>query len=117
VAEPTDVPEGVLPPRDLVTIIGNLLDNAIDAAVTAAPPRWVEVNASIDDTLVLYVRDSGAGPADVERAFQRGWSTKDAGRGLGLALVEQAVRRHGGTIEVAGSAFTVRLPVHSGQPA
>ncbi|MET8466712.1 ATP-binding protein, partial [Micromonospora zamorensis] len=44
-----------------------------------------------------------------------GWSTKSTGRGLGLALVGQVVRRHGGSAEVTrsddgGSLFTVRLP-------
>jgi len=114
------VPEGRLPARDLVTIVGNLLDNAIDAAVAAPPPRRVDVGTGLDGGyLVLRVSDSGGGldPADVERAFRRGWSTKpddgQIGRGLGLALVAQAVRRHGGTIEIDGSQFTVRIPVEA----
>jgi two-component system, CitB family, sensor kinase len=103
------VPEGVLPARDLVTIVGNLLDNAIDAAVAAPPPRHVSFSASASDgALLLEIADSGPGP-DSEDVFQRGWSTKQAGRGLGLALVAQAVRRHGGSISIDGSRFTVRL--------
>ena len=117
VAESADVPEGVLPPRDLVTIVGNLLDNAIDAALAAPPPRLVSLSASLDgDSLVLRTSDSGPGldPSDVERAFRRGWSTKDSSRrGLGLALVGQAVRRNHGTIDVDGSQFTVTVPVAS----
>ena len=118
VASGDGLPDGFLPARDLVTIVGNLLDNAIDAAVEAPPPRRVELGTRIDDGhLVLRISDSGAGldPADIERAFRRGWSTKPddrrIGRGLGLALVAQAVRRHGGTIEVSQSVFTVRIPV------
>ena len=70
--------------------------------------------------LVLRVADSGPGldVDQVERAFERGWSTKPedspVGRGIGLALVGQAVRRLGGTIDVtreAGAVFTVRIPV------
>lgn len=73
--------------------------------------------------LVLRVADSGPGlPAEaVEAVFERGWSTKPqhgASRGLGLALVRQTVRRHGGTITVigtepagGGAEFTVRLPL------
>jgi sensor histidine kinase regulating citrate/malate metabolism len=122
VAPDAEVPEAVLPARDLVTIVGNLLDNAIDAAVAAPPPRRVEFAAALrDGDLVLRVADSGPGldPADAGRAFERGWSTKPVsgkpgagvvGRGVGLALVGQAVRRHGGGIDVEGAAFTVRLP-------
>jgi two-component system CitB family sensor kinase len=117
VAPDAEVPEALLPARDLVTIVGNLLDNAVDAALAAPPPRRVEFAAAVRGAeLVLRVADSGSGldPADVAHAFERGWSTKPAdgpvGRGLGLALVGQAVRRHGGDIAVEGSAFTVRLP-------
>jgi len=119
VASDAEVPEAALPAGDLVTIVGNLLDNAIDAAVAAPPPRRVEFTALRRGAeLVLRVADSGPGlePADVAHAFERGWSTKPAGgtpmgRGLGLALVGQAVHRHAGAIAVEGAAFTVRLPV------
>lgn len=119
VAPDAEVPEAMLPPGDLVTIVGNLLDNAIDAAVAAPPPRRVEFAAlRRGRELVLRVADSGPGldPADVTHAFERGWSTKPAaavpmGRGLGLALVGQVVHRHGGAIDVDGAAFTVRVLV------
>lgn len=125
----TDVPTGVADPRDLVTIVGNLLDNAIDAAAEGAEgagPRWVHfaarVVASEDrerEELQLRIADSGSGlrPDEVAHAFQRGWTTKRTdrvlGRGLGLALVAQAVHRHGGAVDVTndqGAVFTVRLP-------
>jgi len=112
--------------RDLVTILGNLIDNAIDAAVenaTASRPL-VTVTAREDgDGLLLRVADSGTGIPRAARndVFERGWSTKPqqgpAGRGLGLALVGQAVRRYRGTIEVGGergAVFTVRLPLRQG---
>jgi two-component system, CitB family, sensor kinase len=121
VADDVQVPEGVVDPRDLVTIVGNLLDNAMDAAVAGSPPFRVEFAARVSGgDLVLRVADGGTGlgPADVERAFERGWSTKSddrlIGRGLGLALVGQAVRRHCGRIEVTsdgGAVFTVTLPL------
>ncbi len=109
---------------DLVTIVGNLIDNAMDAAAYAmddderdAPPR-VSIRVSRDDAGGLEVRvaDNGPGLGDVERAFRRGFSTKDGGdigRGIGLALVRQSVRRLGGTIRVetdGGAVFTVVLP-------
>ncbi|HEX2130440.1 MAG TPA: sensor histidine kinase [Actinophytocola sp.] len=111
--------------RDVVTILGNLIDNALDAALegTGTPKVFVTARAEAGE-LVLRVADTGGGLAaeQVPEAFDRGWSTKDAGaadgtRGLGLALVRQAVRRTRGTIEVGdapigGAVFTVRLPTH-----
>ncbi len=112
-----------LTPRDLVTILGNLIDNALDAAVEGAGahrPR-VEVTARAEGAaLLLRVADSGRGvePASAEEIFRRGWSTKAAAdgtrRGLGLALVEQAARRGGGSVRVdreVGAVFTVTLPM------
>ncbi|MFI6502593.1 ATP-binding protein [Nonomuraea typhae] len=93
-----------VPPRDLVTIVGNLLDNAIEVASRVE----VVVRTEPDGTLIR-VSDDGPGLPD-PGAFDKGWTTKGDGRGLGLALVGQAVRRLGGRIEVDGSAFTVRLP-------
>ncbi len=122
----TEVGPGVqladLEPRDLVTILGNLVDNAIDAAAGREPAQ-VQVTVRNDGSeLTLRVADSGPGldPTMLGDAFQRGWSTKSGdplvGRGLGLALVGQAVRRQHGQIEVTrgdygGAAFTVRLPL------
>jgi two-component system CitB family sensor kinase len=122
--------DGPVTARDLVTILGNLIDNALDAAIdaaaggAAAAKPTVRVRAENDDgDLVLRVSDNGRGlpPDAVDSAFRRGWSTKDDGRGLGLALVGQAVRRCGGEIavgdgdvddgDVGGAVFTVRLPM------
>ncbi|MFI0086386.1 sensor histidine kinase [Streptomyces bobili] len=116
-----------LPARDLVTILGNLIDNAVDAAqgslrarvtVTACTEHGVQDGEAAGE-LVLRVTDTGAGvdPAHMEQVFERGFSTKPSGpggRGLGLALVRQAVHRHGGTLSVAeaeggGAEFVVRL--------
>ncbi|MFF9508909.1 ATP-binding protein [Streptomyces sp. NPDC014724] len=131
-----------LPHRDLVTVLGNLIDNAVDAAseaVAGAPgpesvpaPRAagpgraararVTVTALADEgELLLRVADSGAGidPDDAAEVFDRGWSTHGAGRGIGLALVRQAVHRNGGTVTLGrgpdgGAEFTVRLPLAGG---
>jgi len=118
VAPDAEVPEGAVAGRDLVTIVGNLLDNAVDAALAGPAPRRVEFRAAVSgDRLLIEVSDSGPGldPENLTRAFERGWSTKasptTAGRGLGLALVGQAVRRYGGSVEVDGSRFTVRMQI------
>lgn len=119
-----DVPETLetrgMDPRDLVTIVGNLLDNAFDAAA-ASNDRSVSLSihtAGEDaDTIVIEVSDSGPGLDDAQlgNVFTLGSTSKGAAgtRGLGLALVRQAVHRLGGTITVmndAGACFTVRLP-------
>ncbi|WP_338079922.1 sensor histidine kinase [Antrihabitans stalactiti] len=86
--------------HEAVTLIGNLADNAIDAALSS-PDAWVEVTVQeVDSQLVVKVADSGPGMSadDLARARSRGYSTKDNHRGLGLALVSQLVARYRGTI-------------------
>ncbi len=114
VSEDSGLDDGLLPDslpaRDLVTILGNLIDNAVDAAQGSLRAR-VTVTAYTEagtdgSALLLRVADTGSGvdPAHAEAVFQRGFSTKPAGpggRGLGLALVRQAVNRHEGTLTVA----------------
>jgi two-component system CitB family sensor kinase len=106
--------------QDLVAILGNLLDNAIDAAAEAPAPRMVELTVGANGrALEIAVEDSGPGidPDAVEDVFRHGFSTKTPGpfgRGLGLALVRQAVHRLGGTMTItspAGALFRVTLPV------
>ena len=118
-----EVPCGIADPRDLVTIVGNLLDNAVDAACDGSE-RWVRLEAgtlTVDgvEELEIVVADSGRGlgPDAAGHAFERGWTTKPTdrplGRGIGLALVAQAVHRLGGSIDVVnevGAVFSVRLP-------
>ncbi|MEO5993985.1 MAG: ATP-binding protein [Arthrobacter sp.] len=105
--------------QDLVAILGNLLDNAIDAAAEAPAPKLVELTvAASTGSLEITVEDSGPGidPQAVEDIFRHGFSTKTPGpfgRGLGLALVRQAVLRLGGTMTItspAGAMFRVTLP-------
>ncbi len=122
VAEDVDLPAGLADPRDLVTIVGNLLDNAIDAAGEGPGARWVRFEARTSgperDELQLRVADSGPGlnEEQARRAFQRGYSTKPTdrvlGRGIGLALVAQAAHRYGGSVDIGnetGAVFTVTL--------
>jgi sensor histidine kinase regulating citrate/malate metabolism len=115
---PGDIDGLPLTPQEIVTVLGNLVDNAMDACDRDDP--WVEVTVSLDDDgLLMRVADSGAGmnAEEFARAMQRGYSTKsDSGtehHGLGLALVTQVVARHGGdlTADVTyGSVVTVKVP-------
>jgi two-component system, CitB family, sensor kinase len=121
ITDDTTMTSTVIEPRDLVTIVGNLVDNAIEAALAAPPPRRVLVTVREEShALVVRVADTGAGlaPAQIHDAFIRGWSTKPTvqlhGRGLGLALVHQVIRRLGGDIDVRndnGAVFTAHLPL------
>jgi two-component system CitB family sensor kinase len=117
-----------LPSRDLITVVGNLVDNALEAVAATEAPRRVTVLVLEEDGEVL-VRVSDTGPglpgADADAAFRRGWSTKSQSRGLGLALVRQVADRYGGGCRVGmasggGAVVEVRLPVpdrHEVRPA
>lgn len=113
----TLLPDRVVDPRDLVTVLGNLVDNALDAAASE-----IEVELRPErDTVLLRVGDDGPGvPPELRgKIFDEGWTTKQSpshrGRGLGLALVRRLTERYGGTARVAaraggGAVFTVVLP-------
>ncbi|CAM5609861.1 ATP-binding protein [Streptomyces narbonensis] len=115
------LPDRLVDPRELVTVVGNLVDNALDA-VAGMPGARVEVAFRTEGrTVVLRVTDSGPGVAEERREliFTEGWSTKEppshGRRGLGLAFVRRLAERRGGTARVAGgrdggAEFTVVLP-------
>jgi sensor histidine kinase regulating citrate/malate metabolism len=119
VTEETHLPSNVddlsLSGQEMVTVLGNLIDNAMDACDREDP--WVEVTVSLDDgTLSIQVADSGPGmdAATFEAAMERGYSTKGESdhHGLGLALVAQVVKRHNGTLSADvsyGSVVTVTV--------
>jgi sensor histidine kinase regulating citrate/malate metabolism len=112
-----------LPAQDVVTVVGNLLDNAIEAARGGPAPRRVELKASTTaDAIDLAVTNTGAelGATELARMFDRGWTTKaEPGHGLGLVLVRSTVERWQGTLmvdpdseldEVPALTVRVRLP-------
>ncbi|OMB85557.1 MULTISPECIES: sensor histidine kinase [Mycolicibacterium] len=103
---------------DVITLLGNLIDNAVDVSVGSADAR---VSVRIDDSagLTLAVSDSGPGVPEHlrESIFSRGVTSKaqvPGGRGIGLALVRLVTAQHGGNVEVSdapggGALFVVRL--------
>jgi len=104
---------------DLVTIVGNLVDNAFDA-LEGRSDAVVQLTIQANEKGIrIDVRDSGPGipRGSLKQVFEEGFSTKDGDgrkRGVGLALVRRSVLRRGGEISVrneGGAVFTVRLPV------
>ncbi len=121
ISDRTRLPDRLVDPRGLVTVVGNLVDNALDA-VAGTPHAHVEIELRTEGrTAVLRVRDTGPGiPAEHrESVFTEGWSTKKppahGKRGIGLSLVRRLAERQGGSASVGeaqggGAEFTVVLP-------
>ena len=104
--------------NELVTVVGNLLENAIEATypIPAEDLRAVSLQITEDDKgLMIQVGDTGTGIAehDLPRLFAAGFTTKGAaGRGVGMSRIKEIVDRRGGSIEVetepgSGTTFTL----------
>jgi two-component system CitB family sensor kinase len=110
--------------RDLTTVVGNLVDNALDA-VTGTPAATVRIRLEDKaDQVIVMVKDSGPGVAvqSLEDIFTQGFTTKtsqnDGGRGFGLALTRLVCLRRNGEVSVhndGGAVFTARLGKRSPQ--
>lgn len=120
----TRLPEDLEDASSLISVVGNLVDNALESvAATRTGSGWIEVTIRDEpEGILLRVHDSGPGidPAHAEEIFEDGFTTKVAAganrRGLGLALVQQTVRRRGGYVKVenaGGAVFTAFLPRES----
>lgn len=111
----TDLTEGV--PFDCyVTVLGNLLQNAVDE-LRESGRRVKEIGLGLfidKQYTILNITDNGRGMSPEVRShlFEKGFSTRGAGRGTGLFLVQEVVKQYHGTIEVEtetgeGTSFTV----------
>ncbi|MGN1409431.1 MAG: ATP-binding protein [Eubacteriales bacterium] len=107
-----------LPAGDLITIIGNLTENAMDSLNEKNElPKELSVGIyTKPHAMIITVDDTGNGisPENTEKIFEYGYSTKGEGRGTGLHLVRQLIEKHNGTISVEsepgiGTSFTVTL--------
>ena len=114
---------GVLPPDVYVTVLGNLIENAVDG-LNRTTLGLKEITVSIRERqgeLLISVEDTGPGmsPDLVKQIFQRNFSTKGKSRGTGLALVKETVDAYGGEIRVEsepgiGTTVFVRFPMPDG---
>jgi len=111
-----------LPSQSLITIIGNLIENAVEAMNHKSSENVISSNEltvgifSKPGHLLITITDTGCGiaPNHLEQIFTYGFSTKGTGRGIGLAQTKQLVESLGGTISVesteqAGTAFTITI--------
>ncbi len=120
-SEQTWVPHRLIAPVEVITVLGNLVDNALDAAHDSTRrPAAVEVDLLCDGAeLMISVANTGDGitPENVETIFVQGISTRGDERGLGLAIARQTAATVGGSIEVthcggggADTVFVATLP-------
>ncbi len=111
------VPRKMVAPVEVITVLGNLVDNAIDAAPSGGE---VIVDLLTEGTdLVVSVANPGPGipPAQAAAIFADGYSTKGNDRGMGLAIARQTARRLGGSLDLVApggdgalTVFVARLP-------
>jgi sensor histidine kinase regulating citrate/malate metabolism len=111
---------------DVITLLGNLIDNAVDVSEGSALSRVVVEMRGESSGLSITVTDSGPGVPEHlrESIFARGVTSKPdvpGGRGIGLALVRLVSAQLGGAVEVSdgplgGAVFEVRLPLSRSAP-
>lgn len=103
----------------LITILGNLIDNSLDAVHSLADKK-IELNFTVQNGyFYIEIIDNGIGISekDVQHIFQKGYSTKGDNRGMGLYLVLSCVDELGGNIQLfnlgkkKGTCFKISLPL------
>lgn len=107
-----------LPSGDLVTIIGNLIENSLDSLnSTSKQPKQLSIGIFTQPhAMIINVDDTGTGIPDEikDDIFRNGFSTKGDGRGTGLYIVNELIKKYNGTISVEsekdmGTSFTITL--------
>jgi CitB family two-component system sensor histidine kinase MalK len=103
--------------HELITIIGNVVDNAIEA-MSDMKDKKLQVKLNYNkQRLQIKVRDSGPGikKEQFTQIFEKGYSTKGENRGYGLYLVSKSVEILGGSIQLnlsieKGTEFIIQIP-------
>src|SRR6202007_66461 len=113
-----DLPLASADPHQLQQVFLNLVNNAVDAILAAAPEGelWVRTAKQADKFVIEFV-DSGPGVKDPSKVFDPFYTTKPVGKGtgLGLSICYGIISEHGGSIGVSnvqpsGACFTIELP-------
>ena len=95
-----------VPGWEMCRVLGNLIDNGLDAL---SGTKDAQMTIALGETLQAFTFEiSNNGPAIpdtlIERIFQSGFSTKSAGRGMGLSIVKTILQAYGGRIELHSDA-------------
>ncbi|WNF35001.1 DcuS/MalK family sensor histidine kinase [Bacillaceae bacterium IKA-2] len=103
--------------HELITILSNLIDNALDAVQGCSTKRIEVCFKFIDSLIYLRVRDTGVGISEeqLEEIFKKNYTTKGEERGMGLYLIQQSLERINGKIVVIseegiGTTIDVEIP-------
>ena len=106
-----------VPSWEICRALGNLIDNAMDAlqGTSEHPAIRIRLGESLHEFSLSVTNNGPAIPEAIrERIFQSGFSTKSAGRGMGLAIVEEIVRNHQGHLSLTSdekeTCFSITLP-------
>jgi len=115
-----DLPAAMLDVEQIKRVFVNLIDNALEAMVSATNEKQLTIVTKHDaerSLLRAEVADTGQGidPGDFRRLFEPYFSRRDSGTGLGLAIVQRIILEHGGHIRAEknhprGARFVIELP-------
>lgn len=117
-----DLPAVAIDRVQIQQVIMNLVINGLDAlnGITDRP-RVLRIHTGRDvEAILVRVEDSGVGldPATVERLFERFFTTKPEGLGMGLAICQSIITSHGGRLDTKpnkgpGATFQFTLPIET----
>jgi signal transduction histidine kinase len=129
---PTGLPAVYVDQRQIIQVLGNLVDNACQSMMSSssqeqAEPTWAPKSKKLTisaveqtDMICINIIDTGTGisPENMDNLFEPLFSTKTKGIGLGLAISKKLAEANGGRIEVqskpgTGSTFSLYLPVNN----
>ena len=103
--------------KELVTIVGNLIENAFDATKNVDGIRQVELTIRSDEHgLMVSADDTGHGMSEdqINHIYEGQYTTKGEGHGIGLRLIQEIIKRHEGFLDIAsdigsGTSFTITI--------